>query len=115
MLHILLFADLVRERADNGPDGVVGIVPLQRQVKADKFLVVLHQLERLGTRADLFGDTIQFVIEQVAQALGENEREDVVLELGASFAPRMEQAASQIQDSRDMSLPLVIQFACVST
>jgi hypothetical protein len=30
--------------------------------------------------------------------------------LGASFAPRMEQAASQIQDSRDLSLllPLAI-------
>jgi len=54
--------------------------PAEPQVEADEFLVVLHQLERLGARADLFGDAIQFVIEHVAQALGENEREDVVLE-----------------------------------
>ena len=77
-----LLADLVRERADDGPDGVVGVGRLQRQVEADEFLVVLHQLERLGARADLFGDAIQLVIEDIAQALGEDEREDVVLELG---------------------------------
>lgn len=77
-----LFADLVRELADDRPDGVVGIGRLQRQVEADEFLVVLHQLERLGARADLFGDTVQLVIENIAEALGEDEREDVILELG---------------------------------
>ena len=29
----------------------------------------------------LFGDTVQLVIENIAEALGEDEREDVVLEL----------------------------------
>jgi len=33
-----LLDDLVRERADNGPDGVVGIGRLQRQIEADEFL-----------------------------------------------------------------------------
>ena len=42
----------------------------------------MHQLERPGARADFCGDAIQFVIEDIAEALGENERKDVVLELG---------------------------------
>lgn len=33
------------------------------------------------------------------------------LNLGASFAPRMEQAASHIQDSSDLSSPFFIQFS----
>ena len=53
-----MLADLVRELADDGPDGIVGVGRLQRQVEADEFLVVLHQVERLGPRADLFGDTV---------------------------------------------------------
>lgn len=36
------------------------------------------------------------------------EGAEEVLELIASFAPRMEQAASQIQDSRDLYLPLIV-------
>ena len=43
---------------------------------------MLHQLECLGSRADLFGDTVQLVIENIAEALGEDEREYIVLELG---------------------------------
>ena len=76
-----LLADLVRERADDGPDRIVGVLRLQRQVEADELLVVLHQLERLGARADLLGDAVQLVVEHVAQALGEDEREDEVLVL----------------------------------
>ena len=46
-----LLADLVRERADDGPDGVVGVLRFQRQVEADELLIVLHQLERLAVCA----------------------------------------------------------------
>ncbi len=75
-------ADLVRKFADDGPDSVVGVGRLKRQVEADEFLVVLHQLERLGPRADFLRDAVQFVIKDIAEALGEDERKDVVLELG---------------------------------
>jgi hypothetical protein len=71
---------------------------------------MLHQPECLGPRAYLLGDAVQFIIEDIAEALGENERKDVVLELGASLAPRMEQAASQIHDSRDLSE----SFVCIT-
>ena len=47
-----LLADLVGERADDGPDRLVGILRFQRQVEADEFLVVLDQLERLCPRPD---------------------------------------------------------------
>jgi hypothetical protein len=50
-----------------------------------------------------FGDAVQFVIEHIAEALGEDEGQDVVLVLRCVLGPRMEQAASQIQDSRDLS------------
>ena len=42
---------------------------------------MLDQLERLGARADFLGDAVQLVVEDVAEALGEDEREDVVLVL----------------------------------
>ncbi len=74
-----LLADLVRERADDGPDVVVGVLRLQREEEADELLVVLHQLERLGPRADLLGDAVDLVVEHVAEALGEDEREDELL------------------------------------
>jgi hypothetical protein len=81
-----LFADLVRKLADDRPDCVVGIGRLQRQIETDEFLVALHKFERLGSRADLFGDAVQLVIEHIAEALGEDEREDVVLKLGRIFS-----------------------------
>ncbi len=77
-----LFADLICEGANDRPDRIVGIGRLQRQVEADEFFVVLHQLERLGARTDLFGHAVQLVIEHIAQAFGEDERKNVVLELG---------------------------------
>ena len=76
-----LLADLVGELADDRPDRIVRILRLQRQVEADEFLVVLDELERLGPRADFLGDAVQLVIEDIAQALGEDERQDVVLVL----------------------------------
>jgi hypothetical protein len=68
-------------------------------------VVGLGELEGLLARADLGGDAVQFVVEDVAEPLGEDQRQDEVLNLGASCAPRMLQAASQIQVSSD--LPLV--------
>jgi hypothetical protein len=73
------FADLVGELADDGPDRLLGIVRHERQVEADELVVGLGELEGLLARADLLGDAVQLVIEDVAEALGEDEREDVVL------------------------------------
>ena len=39
-----------------------------------EFLVVLNELECLGTRADLLGNAVQLVIKNIAEALGEDER-----------------------------------------
>ena len=76
-----LFADLVGQRADDRPDGIVRVLRLQRQVEAHKLLVVLDQLERLGARTDFLGDAVQLVIEYVAEPLGKDEREDEFLVL----------------------------------
>lgn len=73
------FADFVRELANDGPDGLLGIVRHEGQVEADELVVGLGQLEGLFARADLLGNAVQFVIEDVAEALGEDEGEDVVL------------------------------------
>jgi hypothetical protein len=118
-------ADLVGELADDRPDRLLGIGRLQRQEDADEIVlrfthdlrdafgfmrsavargsvIALGELERLFPRPDLGGDAVQLVIEDIAEALGEDEREDKSLYFGASFAPRMEQAASQIHCSRDL-------------
>ena len=65
-------ANLAGELADDGPDRVIGVVGLERQVEADELVVLLDELERLRARANLFGDAVQFVIEDVAQPLGED-------------------------------------------
>ena len=93
-----LLTDLVRELADEGPYGVVGVGRLQGQVEADEFLVVLHQLERLGPRADFLRDAVQLVIEDIAEALGKDEREDVVFELGRIL--RAANGAGSVPDPR---------------
>ena len=75
---------------------------------------MLHQLERLGPGADLLGDAIQLVVKDITKPFGKYQRKDEFLGrmnslyLGASLAPRIEHAASQIHDSRDLLLfPLV--------
>src|SRR2546425_10886814 len=55
---------------------------LERQIEADEFLVVLHQLERLRARADFLRDSVEFVVEHIAKSLGENERKDELLVFG---------------------------------
>jgi hypothetical protein len=67
---------------DDGPDGVIGVGRLERQIEADELMVLLDDLEGLNPRADLLGDTIQFIVEHVAEPLSEDEREDEVFELG---------------------------------
>src|SRR5262249_21977322 len=69
-------ADLAGELADYGPDGFGGVRRLERQVEADELVVLLDEFERLGPRADLDGDAVQLVVEDVAKPLGEDERED---------------------------------------
>ncbi len=44
-------------------------------------MVFLDELERLLARANFPGDAVQFIVENVAQPLGEDQREDEVLEL----------------------------------
>ncbi len=75
------FADLVGELADDGPDRLLGIGRHERQVEADELVIGLGELEGLLARPDLGGDAVQLVIEDVAEALGEDEREDEVLVL----------------------------------
>ena len=45
----------------------------------DELVVGLGEPERFLARADLLRDAVQLVIEDVAQALGEDEGEDVIL------------------------------------
>lgn len=42
-------SDLVRERADDGPNRVLGIFWLNREIKANEFLIVFYELKRLGS------------------------------------------------------------------
>lgn len=73
------FADLVGELADDGPDGLLGIVRDEGEVEADELRVTLCELEGPLARADLLGDAVHLVIEDVAEALGEDEGKDEVL------------------------------------
>ena len=74
-------ADLVGEFPDDRPDRLLGIGGLQRQEEADELVIALGELERLFPRPDLGGDAVQLVIKDIAEALGEDEREDEVLVL----------------------------------
>lgn len=51
-------ADLIGELADDGPDGLGGIVGQEGQVEADEFVVGLGELEGLLAGADLLGDAV---------------------------------------------------------
>jgi hypothetical protein len=55
--------------------------PRQDALQRGIVLVVLDQLECLGAGANFLGDPVQLIIEHIAEALGENEREDEVLKL----------------------------------
>ncbi len=72
-------ADPVGELADDGPDGLLGIVRHEGEVEADELVVSLGELKGLLARADFLGDAVQLVVEDVAEALGEDEGEDIVL------------------------------------
>ena len=68
-----LFADFVRKCADDRPYSIVRIIRLERQIEAHELLVVLHEPKRLGPRANLLGDPVDFVVKHVAQTLGKNQ------------------------------------------
>ena len=82
-----LLADLVRELADDGPDRCFRVIRHQWQVEAHQLVVGLDELEGLLARADFRGDAVQLVIEDVAEALGEDERQDEVLVFGCILGP----------------------------
>ena len=73
------FTNLIRKLTNDRPDRLFGIIRFKGEVKADKFMVCINELEGLLPRANLHGNTIHFVIEDVAQALGEDEGEDIIL------------------------------------
>ena len=73
------FADLVRELADDGPDRLLGIDRHEGKVEANELVVGPGELEGLLARADLGCNAVQLVVEDIAEALGEDQREDVVL------------------------------------
>ena len=81
------FADLVGELADDGPDRLLGIVRQEREVEADELVVGPGELEGLLARTDLGGDAVHLVVEDVAEALGEDEREDEVLVFRCVLGP----------------------------
>ena len=81
------FADLVRELANDRPDRLFGIVRHEGKIEADELVVSLDELEGLLPRADLCGNAVHFVIEDVAEALGEDERENIVLVFRRVFSP----------------------------
>lgn len=76
-----LLADLVGKLANDRPDRIVGILRLQRQEETDQLFVMLDELERFGARADFLGDAVQLVVENVAEPLREDQRQDVFLVL----------------------------------
>ena len=63
--------------------GCSGIVRHEGEVEADELVVGLGELEGLLARTDLGGDAVQLVVEDVAQPLGEDQRQDVVLVFGS--------------------------------
>lgn len=58
---------------------VVQVLRRERQVETHELLVVLHELECLGARTDFLRDAVQLVVEDIAQALSEDERENELL------------------------------------
>ncbi len=63
--------------------GWFGVGGFEREVEADEFLIALDELEGFGAGVvDLLGDAVELVIEDIAQALGEDERENELLVFG---------------------------------
>lgn len=50
-------------------------------------MVLLDELERLAARTYLMGDAVQFIVEDVAETFGKDQREDEVLELRSLLRP----------------------------
>jgi hypothetical protein len=76
-------ADLRGERADDGPDGFVGRLGLEREIETDDFFVARDVFEGFSARAtQAFCNAVEFVVEDIAEPLGEDEREDEILVFG---------------------------------
>ena len=74
-----LLANLAGELANDRPNRLVRIVGHKRQVEADEFIVLGHQLECFGPRTNLLGDTVDFVVKNVAEPFGKDQWKDEVL------------------------------------
>jgi hypothetical protein len=73
-------------------------------------VVGLGELEGLLARADFLGDAVQLIIKDVAEALGENKREDVVLVFRRVLGPA--DGARSIPDPGFEGFILVRIFFC---
>ncbi len=73
------FTYFVRELADDGPDRLLGIIRYEGKVEADELVVGPGEMESLLARADLRCNAVQLVVEDVAETLGEDQRQDVIL------------------------------------
>src|SRR5262249_32756092 len=76
-----VLADLGGLLADVGPPGV------GRDVEAGELVVLLDELRGRARVAEVLGEVGQLIVENVGQALEEDEWEDVVLELGGVERP----------------------------
>jgi hypothetical protein len=101
-------ANLAGELANDRPDRVIGIIGLERQVEADELMVLSTSLNALAREptslAIRFNSSSKTSHSRLVKISGRMKS----LNLGASCAPRMLHAASQIQDSSDLPFPLVI-------
>ena len=73
------FTDPVRQLADDRPDWLLGIVGDKRKIETNQLVVSPRKLECLLAQTDLSGNAVQLVVEDIAEALGKNKRENVVL------------------------------------
>ena len=88
---------------------VVGFFGCSGRKKRTSFLSCLTSLNALEREPNFLGNAIQLVIEASQRRLLKISGRMYSLYFGASLAPRMLQAASHIQDSRDLSpLPLLL-------
>ena len=89
-------ADLVCQAADHRPDLRLRVVRLQRQVEAHQLVVPGNQSEGPFARTDALGNPVHFVVEHIAQPLGEDQRQDEVFVFGRFLRPA--DAASRVPD-----------------
>ena len=72
---------------DHRPNRALRIFRFQRQEETNQLFVVLDESKGLGARTDLFGNSVQLVVEHIAEPLGEDQRQNILLVLRRIFCP----------------------------